>query len=474
MLAIFIPFYIAITIAIGFWASKKIKTTDDFTLAGKSLSTSFVGVTLFATWFGSSQVMGNPGHFVENGFTSFVTLVLTNIIGLGIIGYFFARKLYRLNIVTVSDFFKIRYNKRIETVTSVLMIFSYPNWIAAQFVALSYLLQRVLVIPLDYGILIGASIVIFYTYIGGMWAVSYTDMLQSIMIVVGLLILLFNVLSETNGIMPIFESQPKEFFNLIPTGGVTEWSEYLSILLAFTLGIIPVQEVYQRVFSAKSEKAAVHGVYLAGGLLVLLTSIPFIIALGAVYLHPELMGEDHGQNIIPTMVSLHASLPIQILFYGALISAILSTSSGAMLAPATIVGENILKPSFKNITDKQLLLWTRFSVVGVAIISCMFAYTDADIVGLVVASLSLVLVCLFAPFTFGLFWNKASTFGAWSAIIVGGLTCIICYLLETQWDATLYGTPASCLAMITGSLLNPDLENPIIAWQKKQDEKNLL
>ncbi len=456
MLVIFIPLYLAVTLAIGFWASTRIKTTDDFTLAGKSLSTSFVGVTLFATWFGSSQIMGNPGHFVENGFISFVTLVLTNGICLGIVGFFYTKKLYELNIVTIGDFFKIRYNKTLDLVISVIMVLTYPHWIAAQLVALSYLFQNVLGVPAEYGVFIGASIVILYTYIGGMWAVSYTDMMQSILIVLGLLILLYNILDQTGGMAPLFADKPKEFFNIIPQGGINEWSEYLAILMAFTIGAIPVQEIYQRVFSAKSTKSAVNGIYLGGILLVILTSIPMVIALGAETLHPELMGDDHGQNIIPSMVSLYSSLPVQILFYGALISAILSTSSGAMLAPATIIGENLLKPYVKNISDKQLLLWTRLSVIFVAGMSCFFALLDADIVGLVVASLSLVLVCIFAPFTFGLFWKKASVFGAWSAIIVGGITWVVCYLMETQIDATLYGTPASCLAMILGSLARPD------------------
>lgn len=232
MLVVFIPLYIAVTLAIGFWASKRIKTTTDFTLAGKSLSTSFVGVTLFATWFGSSTIMGGPGRFVENGFSSFVTLVIAPVTCLVLVGYFYAKKLYALNIVTIGDFFKIRYNKKLDLTISIIMVLSYPHWIAAQFVALAYLFGGVMGISLETGVLVGAAIVVIYTYIGGMWAVSYTDMLQSIMIVIGLLLLLFIVLGQTGGIAPLFAGKPKEFFSIIPTGGLAEWSEYLAILLA--------------------------------------------------------------------------------------------------------------------------------------------------------------------------------------------------------------------------------------------------
>lgn len=461
MLAIFIPIYIALTLAIGFWASKKIQTAGDFTLAGKSLSTSFVGVTLFATWFGSSQVMGNPTHFVQNGFSSYFTMVFSTAVCLGIVGFFYAKKLYRLNIVTVGDFFRIRYNKKVELAVSGIMVFTYPHWIAAQFVALAFLFNTVLGVSVEYGILLSASIVLLYTYIGGMWAVTYTDMLQSILILIGMIVLLFNVLNLTGGIGPIFENKPDSFFSIFPKNNFEAWNEYIAIALAYFIGVLPAQEIYQRVFSAKSEKAAVNGVYLGAVLLTVITSIPLIIALGAETLHPELMEIDGGQNIIPLMVSLHSNIYVQVLFYGALISAILSTSSGAMLAPATIVGENLIRPYYKNLSDKGLLLFTRLSVVFVAGVSCYFAYSDADIVGLVVASLNLLLVCVFAPFTFGLFWKKASLFGAWASIIVGGLTWFIGFLFETAIDPTIYGTPASCLAMIIGSLWKPDADDKL-------------
>jgi Na+/proline symporter len=333
---------------------------------------------------------------------------------------------------------------------------SYPHWIAAQLVALAYLFSSIMGIPFDYGIALGASIVVFYTYIGGMWAVSYTDMLQSIMIVVGLVILLYEILNQTHGIAPIFANQPDSFFRLTPDGGIKEWSEYTALFLAFVAGSIPVQEIYQRVFSAKDERAAKNGLYLGAILLVLVPSIPLIIALGGVYLHPELLDNPNKEELMPTLVNLFTNLPVQILFYGAMISAILSTSSGAMLAPATVVGENLIKPYIPHISDRKLLLFTRLSVIGVAAVSCYFAFDDSDIIGLVETSVSLILVCVFAPFTFGLFWKKASVFGAWAAMIGGGVTMFSCMALDTVIDGSIYGIVVSCATMVLASLIKPD------------------
>ena len=299
-------------------------------------------------------------------------------------------------------------------------------------------------------------IVIIYTYIGGMWAVSYTDMIQSIMILLGLGILLYEVLQQTGGIGPLFEERRKEFYDIIPQAGIDSWSEFIALFLAFAVGPIPVQEIYQRVFSAKNEKAARNGLFLGAFLMVTIPSIPLLIGLGGTQLYPELMDSGDGQEIIPTMVLMFTSTPVQILFYGAMISAILSTSSGAMLAPATVIGENLIKTNFRGISDRRLLLYTRLSVVLVAVVSCYFAFSDIDIVGLVAASLALILVCLFAPFTFGLFWKRASVSGAWAAIILGGGTWFVCFLSETRVDPTIYGFVVSCLGMIVGSLLLPD------------------
>jgi Na+/proline symporter len=226
--------------------------------------------------------------------------------------------------------------------------------------------------------------------------------------------------------------------------------------MAFGIGALPAQEIYQRIFSAHSEKAAKNGVFLSALLLFIISSVPLVIGLGAATLHPELMGVDHGQNLIPEMVLKYASLPLQILLYGAIISAILSTPSGAMLSPATIIGENLLKPRVKGMTDKQLLLVTRISVVVVAVISCIVAFNNVNIHGLVVSSAVLMLVCLFAPLAFGLYWKKASSTGAWAAILLGGVTWVLCNYLETLVAPTIYGTLASCMGMMAGSMLRPD------------------
>jgi len=457
MLTISIVVYIAATLAIGFWASKRVKTTNDFTLAGKNLPMALVGVTIFATWFGPELIMGVPGLFVEEGIQGIIIDLLGSFLCLILVAYFYAKKLYRMNIVTISDFFKIRYGKSLELASSIIQVYTYFFWIAAQFVALAYLFNSILGISIQNGIFLGATIVVIYTYIGGMWAVSITDLLQSVLILIGLLILLVSIIDASGGLTPILANNPEGFYDFFPERGLYNWTDYIAMWMAFGIGAIPAQEIYQRVFSAKSEKAGRKGIILSAFLIIFIGSIPLIIGLGAAKLHPELMGADHGQNLVPAMVTQYTSLPVQMLFFGALISAILSTSSGAMLSPATIIGENLIKPYMPNISDKQLLLSTRLSVIAVAGISCLFAFNDSNIHRLVVQSAVLLLVCLFIPLTFGLYWKKASNFGAWTSILIGGISWFICDSLETRIDPRICGVVASSIGMIVGSLLRPNL-----------------
>lgn len=463
MLIASVVLYIALTLAIGFRASRMVKTTDDFTLAGKSLTTPLVGVTIFATWFGPELIMGVPGQFVESGTMGIITDQFGVFLCLILVAFFYARRLYRMNIITLSDFFRIRYNKSIEVATSMIQVFTYFFWIAAQFVALAYLFQSILGITVPQGIFLGAAIVVVYTYVGGMWAVTFTDLLQSILIVIGLLIVLAQIMGETGGIVPMFADSPPGHYNLLPENELYKWTDYIAMWMAFGIGAIPAQEIYQRTFSARSETIGRNGIILSAALLFVVGAIPILIGQGISVIHPELMGADHGQNLIPDMVSRYTSLPVQMLFFGALISAILSTSSGAMLSPATIIGENLLKPYMK-MSDQRLLLWTRISVVLVAALSCIFALNDSNIHGLVVDSAILLMVCLLAPLTFGLYWKRSSALGVWMSMVLGGLVWVLCDQLGTRIDPTIYGTLASVLGMVTGSLIRSDVPSESSAF----------
>ncbi len=447
--------YIAVTLAIGWYASKRIHSTSDFTLAGRNLGSFVVGVTIFATWFGPELIMGAPALFIENGVQGIITDVFGNSLCLILVGSFLVGRLYRMDIVTLADFFRMRYGPGFELAASLIQVFTYFFWIAAQFVALGFLLQTTLGITLQVGILIGAAIVVVYTYMGGMWSVTLTDLLQSIAIILGLLFLLVSLLIIDGGDIRFLFTVPKDFYKMLPPPGWYEFTDYLAMWMAFGLGAIPAQEIYQRAFSAKTAASGRRGVLISSVLLFFVSLLPLIIALKGVDMNPSVLNDATGQGLIPSLVIQYTPEPVQILFFGALISAILSTSSGAMLSPATIIGENLIKPRFPSMSDGKLLIWTRISVIGVAVLSCLVAFNDSNIHRLVVASAVLLMVCLLSPLVFGLFWKRASTDGSWAAVVLGGLVWVLCDRFQTRIDPTIWGTLASMTGMMTGSLIGP-------------------
>ncbi len=459
MLLAFIALYLLATLFIGWWASRRVKSAQDFVIAGRRLPLIVAASALFATWFGSETIMGASAEFVEHGLLGVVEDPFGAGLCLILVGMFFARPLYKLNILTFNDFFRIRFSRRTELISAIFMVPSYFGWIAAQLVAMAIVLKAVAGIPLLAGIAICTIVVVIYTYIGGMWAVSITDFIQTIMIVAGLLLLAAQLSGQLGGVRKVLAATPEGFFRFVPNGDWHSIVHYIAAWITIGLGSIPQQDVFQRVMSAKNADTSVRASYLGGFMYITIGLIPLFIGLCGKLLYPELQTGD-TQMVIPTMVLEHGGLFLQIMFFGALLSAILSTTSGAILAPATVIGENLIKPYFGEMSDQRLLQVMRFSVIGVALCSAGMASLQTNIYDLVAQSSALSLVSLFVPLTAGLYWKRASEFGALLSIITGMVVWIICEVIGTEVPAIILGGLASLAGMIVGSFLRKQM-NPI-------------
>jgi len=455
MLLAFLLLYLCINLAIGWWASRRVKNTTDFVMAGRQLPLLVAGSALFATWFGSETILGASSELVTHGLLGVIEDPFGAALCLLLVGAFYARPLYRLNLLTFNDFFRIRFDRRTELISALFMVPSYFGWIAAQLVAMAVVLQAVAGVPFFWGVLLCAGVVVFYTYIGGMWAVSVTDFVQTILIVLGLAILAVQLWGKTGGWEPLREATPPDFFRFFPEPNWHEGMHYLAAWITIGLGSIPQQDVFQRVMAARSSRTAVGASFLGGLLYLTVGMLPLFIGLCSMVLYPEIRSGD-PQLTLPGLVLEHSSLGLQVLFFGALLSAILSTTSGAVLAPATVIGENLIKPRFPWIKDHQLLLVMRASVVFVAACSVAMALWRSNIYELVAQSSALSLVSLFVPLTAGLFWKRASRRGALASMLAGMAMWLLCEGLATDTPPLIWGGLASTLAVIGGSLLFPD------------------
>lgn len=452
MLLFFIALYLLSNVAVGAWAARRVHTSQDFVLAGRSLPLLLAASVTFATWFGSETIMGAPAMFVEGGIPAVIEEPFGSALCLFLVGAFYARPLYKLRITTFSDYFNLRFGRSAELLSAVIMIPSYFSWIAAQLIAIGIVLNVVTDVPREYCILASALIVMVYTLLGGMWSISITDFFHNLIIIIALTVLAVVLWQQVGGWATIERRTPAGFFRLLPQPTPSAWIDYVAAWMTIGLGSIPQQDIFQRVMAARSENTSVRASYLASGLYLTVAMLPLFIALSARLLHPDLPADN--QLIIPNMVMRHGNLLLQILFFGAVTSAILSVCSGAILAPATVFGENIVKFFRPDLSDRALLRTIRWAVVAITAI-CVWMSTarDMNIFELVGESSAFSLVSLFVPLTAGIYWQRASRLGCLLSMGVGFGVWLICLGFDTSFPPMLWGLIASLAGMVAGSLL---------------------
>lgn len=425
-------------------------------LAGRSLSLLLSSSALFATWFGSETVFGASSQFLKEGLYGVIEDPFGASLCLLLFGLFFARKLYAMSLLTLGDFFKIRYGKTTELTASIFLAPPYVGYIAAQLVAMGLILNVITGIEVWQGVVISSVIVTLYTYVGGMWAISITDFIQSIIIIIGLLVLAYILALKVGDVGAMFNNIPAADFKFFPSWNAKEMVTYIAAWSVLGLGSIPSQDVFQRSMSSGSARTAVWSCYIAAFLYLTIAMLPLFISLCTKYLYPG-FAEGDTQLSLLNMVIMHTTLPVQILFFGSLLSAIMSTTSSAILAPASIFSENIVKPLTKHkYTDRQLLMLTRLAIIIFSVLATVMACLRSDIYELVGESSILSLVSLFAPMVMGLYWKRASSTGALLAMGSGMATWIILEIVETSWPSLVPATLVSIASMVAGSLLFPD------------------
>ncbi len=452
MLLGFILLYILGTLFIGVLASRLVKNSKDYILAGRSLPLYMATFVSFATWFGSETVLGASSVMAKEGLLGVIEDPFGAGLCLILIGLFFAKPLYRMNLLTMGDFYRVVYGRKAEVVASLMMVFSYFGWVGAQMVAIGVILQLVLGIPHLWGILLGFGVVLFYTFLGGMWAVSLTDFLQTIMIIVGLIAVLYEVSSGFSQIATVLASQPLDYYRFLPEPTLKDILLYISAWITIGLGSIPQQDVFQRVMASRSERVAVLSTVSAGFMYLTVALIPLILAVFARTKYPELLDID-PQLMLPTMIMEHANLPTKVLFFGALLSAIMSTASAAVLAPASVLSENLIKPYVRNLSDMGFLWLTRACVVIVSLVSLGFALSGESIYHLVASSSALSLVSLFVPLTAGLYFKGSNSASAIASMLSGFFSwALLEYVFQSDF-ALLVGLGFSISSYILFTLI---------------------
>jgi len=379
-----------------------------------------------------------------------------------LVGVFFAAKLYKMNLLTISDYFRERFGPRVEVLCSIIIMLSYLGWVSAQVTALGLVFNLLSsgAIPIPVGMVIGVSAILAYTLFGGMWSVAVTDFIQMIILVVGLstiAIFAANLAGGADKVVAMAVS--KDLFRFLPEPSFKDIIFFFAAAITMMLGSIPQQDVFQRVMSAKDVSAATKGPVIGGIFYILFAFVPMFLVTSALVIMPEQSAtllKDDPQKVLPTLVLTHMPFAMQVLFFGALLAAIQSAASATLLAPSVTFVENIWRQWKPHMGDKQELKTMRITVLCFAVLVLIYAISSqgTSIYEMVSGAYQVTLVGAFVPLVFGLYWKRATTRGALAAIACGIGTWLIFLMspLGGEFPAQLAGVLAAAMGMIVGSL----------------------
>jgi SSS family transporter len=454
--------YLLVTIAIGLMAAKRVQNSSDFAIAGRHLPMAMIVTTTFATWFGSETVLGIPAKFVNGGLHGVVEDPFGAGFCLIFVGLFFAGKLYRMTLLTISDYFRERYGRTVEVVCSLIIMVSYLGWVSAQVTALGLVFNLLSdgVVSMSMGMVIGVVSILAYTLFGGMWSVAITDFIQMIILVLGLSILAVFAADQAGGadkVVALAISQ--DMFNFWPEPNTKDVLFFIASAITIMFGSIPQQDVFQRVMSANSIKAATQGPVIGGICYILFAFVPMFLVVSAMLIMPEQAAAliaDDPQKVLPTLVMTQMPFIMQVLFFGALLSAIKSCASATLLAPSVTFTENIWRQFHPHQSDQQALRAMRVTVLVFSLLVLGYAIRmqGTSIYEMVSGAYQVPLVGAFVPLTFGLYWKRATTQGAIFALVLGLLTwgLFLATPAGDEFPAQLAGVLASLTGMLLGSL----------------------
>jgi len=427
MLLWFVIIYWVISVGIGLYAARHVHNTKDFAIAGRHLPFYMVIATVFATWFGSETVLGIPATFLKEGLHGVVADPFGASMCLILVGLFFAAPLYRMNLLTIGDFYKKRYGRNVEMLTTLAIVISYLGWVGAQITALGLVFNVVSGGELSKvaGMWIGSGTILIYTVFGGMWAVAITDFIQMIIIVIGMLYIGNEVSGLVGGVGVVVEhARAAGKFEFWPTLDLKQIVAFAAAWITMMFGSIPQQDVFQRVQSSKTEKIAVWGTVLGGCLYFVFAFVPMFLAYSATLVDPKMVADNidtDPQMILPNLVIQHAPLFAQVMFFGALLSAIKSCASATLLAPSVTFTENILKPLLGHrLSDHKLLRAMRIVTVAFTVLVTLYAMNSkSSIFKMVENAYQITLVAAFVPLAAGIYWKRSTNQGALTAIFCG-------------------------------------------------------
>ncbi|MCF8068694.1 MAG: sodium:solute symporter family protein [Desulfobacterales bacterium] len=499
--------YVIGMLGVGYYASKRVKNTTDYIVAGRRLGTFFTTGTVFATWFGAGPCIAAAGYAYLYGNQGIIIEPWGSALCLLLIGLFFVKLIRRGKFLTVPDFYTKRYGKTMGAVSMAILCMGDIGWLGGLLVGFGAIINYFTGVGLITGIILSTLVVVVYTYLGGMWAVTLTDIFQMCILITGIVVIFFVAMGKLEGgVTSLFSNDAGNNWlglnqwSFIPTPesaanpeyenagfffytGYYGWFYWLASWAAIGLGSIPSQSLQQRFMAAKDEKTAVKAGLLSSLMYITIAMLPVLMGMMYFQLNPDLTLDQAMNEILVRLAVEYLTPFLAVIFIIALVAAIMSSGDSIILGVAAIAGRNIVGLFKKGVDDASTLRYIRFFVPVVAFGSMCLALYFQALMNLIVLSSALLGVSLFFPMAAGFFWKKANKYGAMVSAVGGAVAWIISYFIylpmtkemntfegvldfETaMWDAayigSIWGFIASFVLLVVVALLTQKINPPL-------------
>ncbi len=439
--------YLLVLIVVGAFRSRQVRTQEDFMVAGRKLSAKVLVGTLLATWIGSGSIFAGAGLAYDKGFSAlwFDVGVWVAIVVL----YLVAGKVRRLGQFTVPDILEARYNQVARILGTLVTITAYTAIVSYQYRAGGLVLNSITGISVEKGIIITAVFVIGYTVLAGMISVVYTDVVNGIIMIIGLIMAMPFLLKTAGGWDCVVARLPQTHFQVF---GEMKILEALGYSFATMLLLLGEAGMYQRFFSARDEKAARRSVVgLIAGTVVIETLIVALAVVGS-SIFPDIEAEMVILNVVCRGLPVAAGC----LCLAAIVAVIVSTADSFLLVPATNIMRDIYQRFINpEVGQRRFLLYSRLVVIVLGLFAYLQVQFFTRVLEMAIYAYTMygagVTPALMAAF----FWKRASAAGGASSIAAGMSATVLWEVLgKPAGIPTVY--PAlgmSLFCLITVSLL---------------------
>lgn len=406
--------YLAIQLAIGLWVSRRVHSEADYILAGRSLGLGLASFSIFGTWFGAESIQGAAGTFYTDGLVGGSADPFGYALCILLVGLVFARPLWARGFTTFGDLFRVRYSVAVERFVILLIVPTSVIWAAAQVRAFGNVVSHASGIPLDVAIGAAALFVVLYTSVGGLLADAWTDVVQGLAIIVGL-VTLGGVLLMSGDLQAAWTQVPPERLALFGDGTVP-WYELLEAWTVPVVGSMLAVELVSRVLGCRSADVARRACLVGGGLYLVVGLIPAAVGLAGPVLVP---GLEDAEQLVPELASRHLGTWLYIPFAGALMSAILSTVDSCLLAGSSLVTHNVVLPLRPGLSERTKLRVSRAGVLTLGVLALALALRSESIKDLVEFASAFGSAGVFIVASFGLFTRLGGPLCAWVGLCTG-------------------------------------------------------